>query len=379
MHEVLAREQDESTTPMKSGNDSNCDKILIIDDDKTICRLLEMKLTKLGHHVRTAQTGQAGFQLAKEWIPDLILLDIHLPDAIGLKVLEMIQDVKELADPLIVLMTADTSEDVALEGLKKNVHEFAYKPLRFPEFTLKVGHWLERKKRRDEFKRLTQERLILNQYFSKDVVSKIIDDNIMQRMKGELLEATIMFLDIRNFTAISERLEPDMVADLLNYIFTDVMDVIFANKGSVNNIIGDAILATFGCPINSANDTYNAVKTALDIRETIKLFNLVRPPYLDDDIAYGIGITTGNIFAGNVGSYRRMAYTVIGDVVNTSSRLQSLTKQTHTDILIDGATRDKLGSLIKVKKEMVSAIRGKSQTIDVYALEGLNQDQAYSE
>jgi len=359
---------------MQAGNDRDSGNILIIDDDKTICRLLEIKLSKLGHHVRTARTGQKGLELAIEQIPDLILLDIHLPDAIGLTILETLQSAKELSDPFIVLMTGDTSEEIALEGLRKNVNEFAYKPLRFPEFTLKVRNWLERKRHQDDFKRLTQERLILNQYFSKDVVSKIVNDNITQKMKGELLEATIMFLDIRNFTAISERLEPNLVADLLNYIFTDVMDVIFANKGSVNNIIGDAILATFGCPINTPDDTYNAVKTALAIRETIKLFNIVRPSYLDNDIAFGIGITTGNVFAGNIGSYRRMAYTVIGDTVNTSSRLESLTKETDCDILIDGTTRNKLGALIHVKKMMVSAIRGKSQTIDIYALQGLSDD-----
>lgn len=357
---------------MKARNDKNCGKILIIDDNKTICKLLEMKLGKSGHRILTAQTGQKGLKLATEQIPDLILLDIHLPDETGLTILEKLQSIKELFNPLIILMTGDTSEDVALEGLRKNVYEFAYKPLRFPEFTLKVGNWIKRKRRKDDFKRLSQERLILNQYFPKDVVSMIVDDNITQNMKGELLEATIMFMDIRNFTAISERLEPDLVADLLNYIFTDVMDVIFANNGSVNNIIGDAILATFGCPINTPNDTYNAVKTALDIRETIKLFNIVRPSYLDDDIAFGIGITTGNVFAGNIGSYRRMAYTVIGDTVNTSSRLENLTKETNCDILIDGTTRNKLGALINVKKVMVSAIRGKSRTIDIYALEGLN-------
>jgi len=357
---------------MKAGNDRNSSKILVIDDNKAICKLLEMKLGKSGHRVLTAQTGQKGLQLATELIPDLILLDIHLPDETGLKILETLQSIKGLSDPFIVLMTGDTSEDIALEGLRKNVDEFAYKPLRFPEFTLKVRNWLERKRRKDDFKRLTQERLILNQYFSKDVVSKIVDDNIAKKMKGELLEATIMFLDIRNFTAISERLEPDLVADLLNYIFTDVMDVIFANKGSVNNIIGDAILATFGCPINTPNDTYNAVKTALAIRDTMQLFNIVRPSYLDDDIAFGIGITTGNVFAGNIGSYRRMAYTVIGDTVNTSSRLESLTKETDCDILIDGTTREKLGKLINVRKIVGSTIRGKSRAIDIYALDGLN-------
>jgi len=361
---------------MTADNDRDIGEILIIDDNIAICKLLEMKLSKLGHRIQTAQTGHKGLQLATEQIPDLILLDIHLPDETGLKILEKLQSVEKLSDPLIILMTGDTSEDIALEGLKKNVHEFAYKPLRFPEFSLKVSNWLKRKRRKDDLKRLnfqlSQERIILNQYFSEDVVSKIVKDNISKKMKGELLEASIMFLDIRNFTAISERLEPDLVADLLNYIFTDVMDVIFANKGSVNNIIGDAILATFGCPINTPNDTYNAVKTALAIRETIKLFNIVRPSYLDDDIAFGIGITTGNVFAGNIGSYRRMAYTVIGDTVNTCSRLEHMTKNTNSDILIDGTTRNKLGSLIKVKKVMDSAIRGKSQTIDIYALEGLS-------
>lgn len=211
----------------------------------------------------------------------------------------------------------------------------------------------------------------LSQYFSLDVVEKIMSQNSGEHTYGENLEATIFFLDIRNFTTISEKLEPNLVASLLNQLYTDFMDLILTYKGSVNKIIGDALLATFGCPVKGENDASNAVQCALAIRDTLKFFNETRPAYLTENISIGMGIATGRVFAGTIGSYRKMEYTVIGDTVNIAARLEGLTKQTRFDLIIDKTTRDLVGDEIKTRKLKVDRVRGRTQPMEIFLVDGI--------
>ena len=143
------------------------------------------------------------------------------------------------------------------------------------------------------------------------------------------------------------------------------MDIIFKNHGSVNKLLGDAILATFGCPYNYENDALNAVKTVIEIRQTVDLFNSTKPDYLKNNIEFGIGVATGNVFAGNIGSFRRMEYTVIGDSVNIASRLESLTKKIPNDNLIDGNTAAEVKDFAELKRIGNTTVRGKKKTVEI--------------
>ena len=208
----------------------------------------------------------------------------------------------------------------------------------------------------------------LYKYFSEDVVQEIL----LNKGKSELSaskEATILFLDIRSFTSISEKLSPEQVVELLDLLFTDIVDLIFSYKGSVNKFIGDAILATFGCPKSYGNDAENAVKCAINLISALSLFNQVKPAFLADDINIGIGIATGVVFAGNVGSYRKMEYTVIGDTVNLASRLQDMTKKLSCKLVLDLATYSKQPPHIKFKKTDIHSIRGKKNKVDIFYLD----------
>lgn len=211
----------------------------------------------------------------------------------------------------------------------------------------------------------------LSAYFSGDVVKMILGQQATNHDYGENLEATIFFLDIRNFTRISEGVEPNLIAALLNRLYTDIMDLILTYKGSVNKIIGDALLSTFGCPVRGERDARNAVECALAIRDTLHLFNSTKPAYIQEDISIGMGIATGRVFAGTIGSYRKRDYTVIGDTVNIAARLEGLTKQTRFDLIIDRKTRDLAGQDLKVRKLQVSRVRGRTQPMEIFLVDGL--------
>jgi len=356
-------------------NIEQAEKVLVIDDDDIQREILVRFFQSVGYNVQAEPDGNSGMTKARDWLPDIILLDVYLPGMSGLDILDEIREIPALEYSVVVMMSADTSEDTTVLGLIKHADEFIYKPVRTSELALKLRKLMDRRRHREALdalnKKLSEEKEMLSSYFSDDVVSKIVAGDSKNQLSGENLTASVLFFDIRNFTKISESLQPNLVAELLNLIFTDVMDLILSNEGSVNKLIGDAILATFGCPFNTDDDAYNAVKCAVDITNTINFFNKVRPKYLTEDLKVGIGITTGNVFAGNIGSYRRMEYTVIGDVVNTASRLQSLTKKTDVDILIDGVTKEAVGERVKSRRVQVKSIRGKSEHVSVYTVDSL--------
>ncbi|GAB4428951.1 MAG: hypothetical protein OHK0011_11230 [Turneriella sp.] len=243
------------------------------------------------------------------------------------------------------------------------------------ELRLRIRTLLDLKRARLEVEwmkqRLNHERRLLTKYFSEDIVEGILQDEHANSLSGRHQEATIMFFDVRKSTTIAENLEPQIFAEFLSEFFTDIMDLVYGNHGSVNKLLGDGIMATFGCPVPSANDVLNAAKCALQIRNHLATFNDVRPDYIKEPIRVGMGIATGKVFAGNIGSVRRMEYTVLGDPVNLASRLESMTKEAGVDILIDGNTRHRLGNLIKCRKVQHQGVRGKLQEIEIFSLDEL--------
>lgn len=344
-------------------------RVLIIESDQNLIAQFEQLLSITGYDVRLHPTREGAASLIADFKPGIVMVSEILSDAKGLELLDEVRELR--ADLPALLLAEQPSEELVITALSRGVVDIIRKPFSMAELLLRIGTVVKREKHRvdleDMKNQLLQEKKILLQYFSDDVVSKIVSGDLKNIM-GESLTATILFIDIRNFTGLSEQLDPNHVAELLSFLFTDIMDIIFGHGGSVNKLIGDAILATFGCPFGSPEDALHAVKAALGVREMVKLFNKAKPPYLREDIKIGMGITTGRVFAGNVGSFRRMEYTVIGDVVNTASRLQSLTKKADVDLLMDGATYESVRNSFSLRKFRTTSLRGKSNMTDIYTI-----------
>lgn len=219
--------------------------------------------------------------------------------------------------------------------------------------------------------RLDRDKRILQKFFSRDFLDQVLEEKISHNLGGERLPATILFLDIRNSTSIAEQIDPAVFSQFLSEIFTDVMDLVYGNHGSVNKLIGDGLLATFGCPVRTEKPALDAMHCALAIRDYMATFNEVRPDYLKEPVKIGIGIATGVVFAGNTGSVRRMEYTVLGDAVNIASRLESLTKFAGVDIFLDGATAAELQGTARLRRVRLTRVRGKIQEIEIFYLAGL--------
>lgn len=214
--------------------------------------------------------------------------------------------------------------------------------------------------------------------FMRDTFGKVVDPEVrdylmksgglsLSQLGGQTREVTVLFCDIRSFTAMSEKMTAEEVVSLLNKYFTALGKCITKNHGIINKYIGDAIMAIFGAPLESKNSALDAFHAALDMRKALDEVNKDFEKQGKPSIRFGIGIHTGPVFAGTIGAQNRMEYTVIGDTVNTASRLESLCKTYKTDLLLSQATVNKTGlSLEELDFIDDAQIRGKEETMKVY-------------
>ncbi len=215
--------------------------------------------------------------------------------------------------------------------------------------------------------KMENQKRLLEVYFPENMVDYLVDRDHGGELCGKHVQATTMFFDLRGSTGIAEGLAPAQFAEFLSSYFAGVMDLTYANGGSVNKLLGDGMLITFGCPFPEESDPVNCVRLALQIREYTRAYNESRPPFLPSGVRFGIGIATGAVFAGNIGYSRRMDYTVLGDPVNVSSRLEKMTKKAGHDILIDHSTFEHANVEFDMDYLGACAIRGRSGPVRVYA------------
>ena len=193
---------------------------------------------------------------------------------------------------------------------------------------------------------------------------------------GTTVDATALFTDVADFTPISESMKAEEVAEMLNAYFTEVMDVIFETKGTLIKFIGDAVFALWGAPIPLDDHATAGVKTAISIREKVEAFNASeRFPKL----LTRIGIHTGPMVVGNLGSEKRFDYTAIGDAVNLAARLEGLNKYFGTDILFSDAIREKLTNDMRNVSLGRVSVKGKKEVVPVYTIVPDSVDQKVEE
>ncbi|MGB9121162.1 MAG: adenylate/guanylate cyclase domain-containing protein [Candidatus Angelobacter sp.] len=210
------------------------------------------------------------------------------------------------------------------------------------------------------------QRSALERFLSPEVVEMVVANPDI-RLGGVNQEVTVMFADIRGFTTMSETMEPSRVVEILNEYFTRVTDVIFDNGGTLDKYIGDAVMAVFGAPISKGNDAAAAVSSAMQIQRLLVELNRDAAARKWPELRVGIGINTGYAIAGNIGSPRRLDYTVVGDAVNTAQRL--MTNAAGGQILISESTAKKLGKTgktIDLERLPELKVKGRSEAVPVF-------------
>lgn len=205
----------------------------------------------------------------------------------------------------------------------------------------------------------------LARYMTKEVADQLLEDP-RAMLGGQVKKATVFFSDIRSFTTLSERLGARETVSMLNDYFTDMVDILFRYQGILDKYIGDAIMAVFGTPFSTGRDEDNALLASIEMMRKLAEFNARRDREGKPTINIGIGLNTAEILVGNIGSLKRMDYTVIGDGVNLASRLESATKYYGSGILLSEFTRDRLKGDYTLRPVDRIRVKGKTQPVAIY-------------
>lgn len=215
-------------------------------------------------------------------------------------------------------------------------------------------------------------------YMTPRVAEQVIALGEDALMVGERKEVTILFSDIRSYTSLTEKMGAAEVVLLLNTYFETMVEAVFDFEGTLDKFIGDALMAVFGAPLPLENHAWMAVQSALDMRQRLAEFNRQRRATAQPHIQIGIGISSGEVVSGNIGSQKRMDYTVIGDGVDISSRLEGATKEYGCDIILSEFTHRLCHDKIRTRELDCVRVKGKTQSIRIYELIS-DQRQSLSE
>ena len=215
---------------------------------------------------------------------------------------------------------------------------------------------------------------LFGKYVSRGVVEDILKGNIGMSLEGRSMEVTVLFSDLRSFTSISESLEPKETGQLLNTYFDAMIPTVFQHGGTLDKLIGDAVMAFFGAPAEMHDHPIQAAETALDMtHELLRLHREVGVKGVDR-LAMGIGLNTGWVTAGNLGSQTFMDYTVIGDTVNLASRLEGLTKHYGVQVIVSGETAAHLDHRFGIRELDRVRVKGKDLPVTIHELMGFQED-----
>ena len=214
-------------------------------------------------------------------------------------------------------------------------------------------------------------RVTMGKYMTQSVMDHVMGGKV--ELGGELLTVTLLFSDIRSFTSISETMSAQELVKLLNEYFTEMVTVVMEEGGVVDKYIGDAIMAVFGAPVPKADDALRAVRAAVRMRHALAALNEKLVARGVAPIKTGIGLHTGEVVAGNIGSEARMEYTVIGDAVNLASRLETSTKELGTDVLISDDTNALLGDEFETRAVREITVKGRVKPVMVYEVVGFKK------
>jgi class 3 adenylate cyclase len=345
--------------------------ILVVDDDALNRRLLTATLAREGHRTSSATDGDEALAAVRDETPDVVLLDLEMPGLDGLGVLEHLKADDALRHLPVIMISGVEDDERVVRCLEMGADDFLPKPFDPAILRARISAGLDRKALHD----LERERV--RGIFSRFLPESLVDAVLARtdgdaRIAPERLDGTVLFADLRGFTAFAETRAVDEVIEVLNTYLTLMTDAVLEQGGTLIDYMGDGIMAAFGAPVASDDHADRALAAAGAMAgEQLAVFNAwLQGTGREATFRMGIGINSGPVMSGSVGSPRRLDYAVIGDTTNIAARLEVMTKELGHPILFSDATRQ---ALREAPADAISLgdhdVRGRSATITVWALD----------
>ena len=373
--------------------------VLLVDDEPRVLDSLEALLAMDYRVLRTEQAEEALRLLAAEDVA-LVVSDQRMPKMAGT---ELLARAREIApDTARILLTAFTDADALMESINAaHVNEFVLKPWDPKELQRTVGRGVERHALARERERLLSDlaaknreleaalanlrvaqdglvreamvRAQIQRYVSPRLADLVVADPTLLEMRGDWREATVLFADIAGFTRLIETTPAPVVIRLLDEYFNAMIETIFSHGGTVEQLVGDEIVALFGVPEPGLDAPARAVRAAADMTRTVEALGrrwaAEGLPVFD----IGVGISTGEIMAGTIGSERRRELVVVGRPMILASRIQRMTRLFGAHIIIDEATFRRVGDLVRHRELGTPRLKGIAYRRALYEIMGMKE------
>jgi class 3 adenylate cyclase len=348
--------------------------ILAVDDLPENRDLVSRLLSKVGHTVITAESGEEALELLETMGVDVVLLDLMMPGISGSEVLQRLKEDDRLRATPVIMISGRQDMDQIVACIEAGADDYLLKPFNPVLLQARISAGIERKRwydREDQYREQLErrERFIratFGRYLSDEIVEEILESPEGLDLGGDLREVTIMMSDIRGFTTHVEHLPPQQVVQLLNRYLGRMTDIILEYGGTIDEFLGDAVLAVFGAPKKQPDDTERALRCALAMQAAMGDINLAN---LDDglpELDMAIALNTGSVVAGNIGSERRSKYGFVGHAMNVTSRIEDAAGR--GEVLISDSTRDKLPDALVVGDRRNLSAKGMDEALVVYPL-----------
>ncbi len=330
-------------------------KILIVDDEPVNLQVLVNHLSLQNYAITQATNGMEALEVIEQGFkPDLILLDVMMPKMTGLEVCQKLREVFPATEVPILMLTAKAQIDVLVEGFSSGANDYLTKPISKNELLARIKTHL----------RLSHINLAYSRFVPREFLQMLNKESIIDVKLSDSVNRSmsILFSDIRDFTAASERMSPEDTFQFINAYLSRMEPAIAANHGFIDKYIGDAIMALFN---GEADD---AVQAGIAMLRSLGEYNYDRLGQGELPIKIGIGINTGDLMLGTVGGKTRMDGTAIGDAVNLASRIEGLTKKYGVSLLISDRTFSRLKNPERYGIRQIDTVqvKGKSELVTVY-------------
>jgi len=335
-------------------------RLLIVDDNKVNRLLLSRNVQMQGHSAALAENGRVALEMLRREPFDLMLLDIEMPEMDGFAVLEQLKADLQLRDIPVIVTSSVEGVDNIVRCIGLGAEDYLSKPVNAVLLKARIGACLEKKRLRDQQKELVR------RFATSEVAQDLQQSGFA--LGGKRVHASVMFSDIRGFTALVESQSPEETIELLNTYYMLMFDAINSHGGVVNQMIGDGLMAIFGAPLPLADPCKRAVAAAREMTEMVAQYSTERVALGKPPISVGIGIATGDMVAGYTGTEKRATYTCIGDTVNLAARLEAHTRVANCAILVDAATCAELGDGVPVEALGSAQFKGKSAPVDIFSI-----------
>ena len=343
-------------------------RVLIAEDNRDSRELVSDIVLSLNLIPVLAENGRVALDKALENPPDLIILDINMPEMDGFEVCAAIRQNPATAKIPVLMLTAQTDVDSRVTGLGLGADDYLAKPFHPRELIARIQTRLRAKEVTDNL-RAQREQLqqTFERFVAPEIVEQLLENPTRVELGGVETIVTVLFADLEGWTTLAETTSPAKLLDVINRYLALLVQHIKANAGTVDKFLGDGIMALYNTPLPLPDHALRAVKTALDIHEALTRFHAHMDPQFR--LGVNVGIHTGPAVVGNVGTPELMDYTAVGDTVNLASRLQGLSE--HSQITISEETYRLVADYVIAERIGPRVVRGREVPVTTYLVSGL--------